>query len=1183
MGRQSGTFYPVTHGVKHRRRRLREAMANMILDWRESCNKWVENMVEEKPGISTSVCNFYSAYIRDNPFSCVDKRQFAKVLYSKFPSKKRRQTERGGTIVYQGLDIKTSLRPSRCPTEDGPKILPDSPFSLLRHSKQRAAECSDDAKQEICIDVPSRTLRSKKVGTTLVSNLENVRVPVLNIEEPGTARPKFLRPKPKRRKLIDSIGLSDKEKDLLNTDSNGNSTLLVKDKREENEVIEESLLKLDYCTSRPLLPQLLELNENHSKSDVQPKQQSEISPTSSSSAKHQSEISPTSNSKAKEWINKKMVMAHQWVDKNLVHKKGVTTESSRIVRAYARDNPNDSLLPTSLFVVIRGKFPARRRRKKRAQHYEYYYQDVELVKRNDVNMTSPTFPKTSVTSGKSMTRTIDVENNKNNDKVLGKAEKINAAKMSVEEPQAHKVIIQEGKQVTVNDKVGQLPVVVFSPPTESVIDNHDVPYIEIRESDISSHDGARFLSSKSNIAMFPSTIVEGNIAKVSQSVFKKSENLKRLAPTLPAQNLASAAQTTCMSSDLKKSTVVKESTFPQALQSKQKIIVKTVSSINETVLSSIAKPVSLKYLENPNNPKLLKSHLISQDTDSTIDFKEKENLGEANCIDKNVPIKKELKENENLLTSNDKANTPLAERQLPDMDVLDYFRNEMVENNEKMFVNPKVNFEPSFLSERCGNSGDEIQIIQNEEPLRHTQIHVLRNVKSNNTIIEKEMTSCEVEIVKEINTEGIVDTAKAGNQGSSKSGPVPASIVIKVNTEITQGKACSSDKSEHKLSNATLNINSVSTGKETMVAKESNVMPWKNTQVEDGVQFDEPSQKISKIGSITKAHIKSSRRWDEDLRSFAVCNNTDSISKSEVKKRSKSYKEKCSQRKSASEESSLSENNTTKTCVKDSTCLRVDNKQRAIKIKKAVLSTAFDLLETGGSLTDFERTQKLEAAMFEDNPAVHYMSGNTIIGTKANLEELSCIPSVALRYFTIDSFEHITFLLEHHQMCPGLWCQICHIIRAAYVHVTLFNHRCPVWYSFIRLVSWHSRMCKKVSCSVIFCNFVKHELYMSQSELILSNHNLNEHKILETEFSNCVSLGPHSAELHCNHHQVTELPISSTKIKSFHQDNVEARALRLMSDVLLPNKPEAKQIVTPIIWTFKFVASNCNHSAKPMS
>ncbi|XP_047491271.1 uncharacterized protein LOC125040649 [Penaeus chinensis] len=75
----------------------------------------------------------------------------------------------------------------------------------------------------------------------------------------------------------------------------------------------------------------------------------------------------------------RMALGRRWVDDNLRDQPGKQTFLWEIAAAYAQDHPQEPLTNTNLAVLIRNKFPSRRKKMNNGPRTIYYYQDLELT------------------------------------------------------------------------------------------------------------------------------------------------------------------------------------------------------------------------------------------------------------------------------------------------------------------------------------------------------------------------------------------------------------------------------------------------------------------------------------------------------------------------------------------------------------------------------------------------------------------------------------------------------------------------------------------------------------------------------------------------------------------------------------------------------------------------------------
>ncbi|ROT68413.1 hypothetical protein C7M84_013427 [Penaeus vannamei] len=151
-------------------------------------------------------------------------------------------------------------------------------------------------------------------------------------------------------------------------------------------------------------------------------------------------------------------------------------------------------------------------------------------------------------------------------------------------------------------------------------------------------------------------------------------------------------------------------------------------------------------------------------------------------------------------------------------------------------------------------------------------------------------------------------------------------------------------------------------------------------------------------------------------------------------------------------------------------------------IKRTILETALNLFsEEGAALPEGERARRLEAALYERNPAVHYEDGVPWPSSHSeDAEEFPCRASQVLAEASALAQGDATQLLYHHQYCPGQGCsyngELCLSLRAAYTHISIFRHRCHVWHCFNSVLALHASSCSRVDCPCQFCCSAKHEL-----------------------------------------------------------------------------------------------------------
>ncbi|XP_042222745.1 uncharacterized protein LOC121867050 isoform X2 [Homarus americanus] len=1239
---------------KLRRQKLREAMLHMkVLEWRRVCDDWVAEQVENRPGASTPVCELYNAYIEDNPHHYMDIGQFGKVLSSQFPDRKRRRGKQGAQIyVYQGVALKSRVNiASTHSIMNNPAELPDPPPPPL----QIKSEFSESYNL-----LDQTTIRNPAVGPILLSvPKETCRATV--IKEEAEDRDQSLVAAPfiqTKRKSMDEncivspvhhkkLKATDERNDSSSTDFIDNSTLLLREEiKEEIEVKEESVLPLDILQSEQTYPQTQTFpsTEEPENVDLRLKRHSKVSPTRTSLPRDVKRSSPTS-------IKHRMPLARQWVDANLVDKKGAVTTASAIEEAYAQDHPNDPLPQTTMSVVIRGKFPTRRKR----SELGFYYQDLDLVKRrDDVSMMSHKLTEATTLqqypvkiqintsplaeSGVWCPKIISVKTTKEDRKpddtaktedmqhiiVSRKANTIPSSDSSrerkttiftkvsppsakeetpsnVKNNEGRKKAIVIGtprvKPTIVTDRDGGLSVAVCNPPPESVFDYEGVPCVMIPVSQASNH-----------IYVETEKLLPNSKAKAIAKMFSNtSQVLSRvnkpgiLSSPLPGQNATRPSPVTVVKCDNN----LGDRGLPSPSALGNKIQIKTVSNLNESLQSQSSdklmslecsterqktsslsssmeekKHDSLTYCEKRGNSTVCEGYMYSTITGSETESFDKEN------------------DDSHLVIDDTQATSCVPEPHLEDMDVLDYIKSEMAEDDAFSSVDMRMKSEQHLVSYRCGISGDASEVSQKHhlrDKVQLTDCDTKYTMRSGITRSVNEVGECEVEFLNQVTKTNadVKENFKFVAKAESKINILETENTLNLfNGEVDEGNNITSD--EHELNSDIINVRNVVSDIECGNNK-GNEDTSKIFSVENESKVAEPHQRVSKVGK--KSVNKKIRSWDEDIRSFVVNNSGADIFKyknfqKRITKRKKQGSGNplhptstgCSKSidKTLNVKSELSntenlipEEDMPLSCQSREMKIGIsesDDRLRAISLKKAVLDTTFKLLsERSAGLTEAERACKLEAALFEENPAVSYavQTANT-----KNLPQFPCLPSSTLEDLNLCSEMQSTLLLQHHQACPGLGCQRCNVLRAAYVHITLFRHRCQVWHAFTKIVSKHSLGCNKASCSLLFCQFMKHELHLSGVS-VLPNHLMEQCMLLEAEFMKCRKAGPHGADLHCGHQQDVRLPQPGMM-----ETTVETRGLKLVTDLLMPNKPKTHDISLAILKTLEVAAAHYHTKVK---
>ncbi|ROT67383.1 hypothetical protein C7M84_014537 [Penaeus vannamei] len=143
----------------------------------------------------------------------------------------------------------------------------------------------------------------------------------------------------------------------------------------------------------------------------------------------------------------RMALGRRWVDSNLRDQPGKRTFPWEIAAAYARDHPEEPLTDTNFAVLIRSKFPSRRKKMNHGPKTFYYYQDLELTNPSQLPNTSPILRETTP-EGQVLAPNVPA-------------------------------ILMSGD--------GGAPVAVLNPPAESVFTMNGKPYVSLKIVDLPSN------------------------------------------------------------------------------------------------------------------------------------------------------------------------------------------------------------------------------------------------------------------------------------------------------------------------------------------------------------------------------------------------------------------------------------------------------------------------------------------------------------------------------------------------------------------------------------------------------------------------------------------------------------------------------------------------------------------------
>ncbi|KAK7083579.1 hypothetical protein SK128_001896, partial [Halocaridina rubra] len=248
-----------------------------------------------------------------------------------------------------------------------------------------------------------------------------------------------------------------------------------------------------------------------------------------------------------------------------------------------------------------------------------------------------------------------------------------------------------------------------------------------------------------------------------------------------------------------------------------------------------------------------------------------------------------------------------------------------------------------------------------------------------------------------------------------------------------------------------------------------------------------------------------------------------------------------------------------------------ENNSEYRKTFRSVIITAKYILSERGATSENYIEKKLEKAIIENNPAVHYSDSINYDSITSESEPNSCVAGSILKDLVISQPTHISEFLQHHQACPGLGCSPeCKALRAAYIHVTIFRHRCEVHKTFNNIISKHAKQCRLVFCGVEFCQFVKHELHQSGVS-VLPMQLLKERLILEEEFKKCEAYGMHDGDLHCRHLRNPLLPSKNLGTKRRKGSEEPVTDVTMDTNIILPDTPNGNALSVPLMKTIELV------------
>lgn len=140
----------------------------------------------------------------------------------------------------------------------------------------------------------------------------------------------------------------------------------------------------------------------------------------------------------------RMAIGRRWIDANLMEMVGTHTYASDICEAYAKDEPNEPMNYTSLALLIRGKYPGRRRKVNIGGEARYLYQDIKLI-RSQIGRSQEDSPSTSYQELRQLQQNMSPLSLKVANKSTNSANKLTNGKVSEREMSSfsHSLVVPE--------------------------------------------------------------------------------------------------------------------------------------------------------------------------------------------------------------------------------------------------------------------------------------------------------------------------------------------------------------------------------------------------------------------------------------------------------------------------------------------------------------------------------------------------------------------------------------------------------------------------------------------------------------------------------------------------------------------------------------------------------------------
>ncbi|KAK7074867.1 hypothetical protein SK128_010048 [Halocaridina rubra] len=413
--------------------------------WRRACELWISEHVIDEKGTDTPVHMLYNSYLEDNPNDYMDIGQFGKVLRARYPNRKRRRGKQGAQLyVYENVTLKHNTQPNSVFPND--KVEQDLNNSKANISSPVLPSVVLKSTLDPLRVVTSYNISPKSKKNSVRNYRKEDKASTLQSSSKMTKQSSYdLRSKNSDEFEIEiDTSQRDKGKNLTSSHFSGEFNPI--SSKYQNAVLNEHFPNTSFHTDKEssCMPELIDMErevanqtplpslhrntsgyengeltidmsqfclEQQFKAEIEvvdipildagKPEETNSDTRDSNDRTHTNGNTPTavqiddsvssSTQTNENYLASQtygMALGRQWLDANLTESSGAKTSAKEIELAYAQDHPDMPLSTTSMAVLIRSKYPGKRKRSTRNNTADYYYQDLKLVNRQH----TATFP-----------------------------------------------------------------------------------------------------------------------------------------------------------------------------------------------------------------------------------------------------------------------------------------------------------------------------------------------------------------------------------------------------------------------------------------------------------------------------------------------------------------------------------------------------------------------------------------------------------------------------------------------------------------------------------------------------------------------------------------------------------------------------------------------------------------------